>query len=87
MIKECREVDFARKEVKDDKLAEKLWKGSEALIERVEREDAVRRALEKKEKADAEKQHPSGKPAGKTGTALDGNDAQNPKSRRQRKTK
>lgn len=50
LIKECREVDFARVDVKDEKLAEKLWKGSEELIERVEREEAVKRAYEKGEK-------------------------------------
>jgi len=50
LIKECREVDFARVDVKDEKLAEKLWKGSEELIERIEREEAVRRAFEKGEK-------------------------------------
>lgn len=50
LIKECREVDFARIDVRDEKLAEKLWKGSEELIERVEREEAVKRAFEKNEK-------------------------------------
>lgn len=48
-IKECREVDFARIDVKDEKVAKKLWEESDKLIERVEREEAVRRALEKKE--------------------------------------
>jgi NAD(P)-dependent dehydrogenase (short-subunit alcohol dehydrogenase family) len=47
-IKECIEVDFAR-DVKDEVAAKKLWEGSEKLIERVEREEAVRKALLKKE--------------------------------------
>jgi len=49
MIKECREVDFARIDVKDEEVAKKLWQESEKLIERVEREEAVKRAFEKKE--------------------------------------
>ncbi len=70
MIKECQEVAFARSDVKDEKVAKKLWEGSEKLIERVEREEAVRRALEK-EKDDLEKKSPgasSEKPATTTTT-------------------
>ena len=55
MIKECQELTYAREDVKDEKFAKKLWQGSEKLIERVQREDAIRRALEKKEKAELEK--------------------------------
>jgi hypothetical protein len=84
MIKECQEVAFARSDVKDEKAAKKLWEGSEKLIERVEREEAVRRALEKKEKDELEKKSPrtsSEKPAATTAA-----DAK-PKSRRQKKAK
>jgi NAD(P)-dependent dehydrogenase (short-subunit alcohol dehydrogenase family) len=88
LIKECQEVDFARTDLKDEKLAEKLWKGSETLIERVEREEAVRRALEKKEKADAEKaQDPSGKSPEKPEATGSGAEGKKSKSRRQRKAK
>lgn len=88
MVKECRELDYARTDVKDEKVAKKLWEGSEKLIERVEREEAVRRALVKKEKEELEK---SQKPD-KTGTensdaAGNGTDSKKPKSRRQRKAK
>lgn len=55
LIKECMEVDFARADVKDEEVAKKLWEGSEKIIERIEREEAVKRALIKKEKEAAEK--------------------------------
>lgn len=48
-IKECKEIDFLRKEVKDDELAKELWSFSEKQIEALEKEGAVRRALAKKE--------------------------------------
>lgn len=54
-IKECREVDFARTDVRDEKMAQKIWEGSEKLIERVEREEAVKRAMEKRLKEEKEK--------------------------------
>lgn len=67
LIKECREVDFARTDVKDEQVAKKLWEASEKLIERVEREEAVRRALEKKEaeSKDSGKKERSDEGAGK----------------------
>ncbi|KAL4808697.1 hypothetical protein BDV18DRAFT_157638 [Aspergillus unguis] len=49
MIKECREVDFARREITDDAVAKQLWEASERQIEEREREGAVMRALKKKE--------------------------------------
>ncbi|KAL2852131.1 hypothetical protein BJX68DRAFT_59492 [Aspergillus pseudodeflectus] len=49
MIKECREVDFARKEVTDEAVGKQLWEMSEKQIEAKETEGAVRRALEKKD--------------------------------------
>ncbi|OBT61662.1 hypothetical protein VE03_08396 [Pseudogymnoascus sp. 23342-1-I1] len=54
LIKECIEVDLARKDVRDEETAKKLWQASEKLIERVEREEAVKRALKKKEVAEQE---------------------------------
>ncbi|PFH63144.1 hypothetical protein XA68_17253 [Ophiocordyceps unilateralis] len=47
LIKECADVDFARAEVRDEAVAKKLWEESDGLIERVEREQAKRRAAEK----------------------------------------
>ena len=88
LIKECQEMDYARVDVKDETIARKLWEGSEKLVERVEREEAVRRALEKKEleELDTSKSLPE-----KTleGRENGGNEMQNKnsKSRRQRKAK
>ncbi|KAG5951061.1 hypothetical protein E4U53_003854 [Claviceps sorghi] len=58
LIKECIEVDFARTEVKDDEVAQKLWRESDALIERAEKAAAKARAREKaaRDKQDEEKQ-------------------------------
>lgn len=47
-IKECKEIDFLRQEVRDDEVAKELWKLSEKQIEALEKEGAVRRALVKK---------------------------------------
>jgi hypothetical protein len=89
LIKECRETEFPRKDVKDEKIAKQLWEGSEKLIERVEREEAVKRALQKKEKEEAEKSEKASEGvAGKSesnGNATAQN--KNTKSRRQRKAK
>ncbi|KAF4452977.1 alcohol dehydrogenase [Fusarium austroafricanum] len=63
LIKECMEVDFARKEVKDEEVAKKLWQESDALIEKVEKIQARKRAAQKaadekksKEKTEKEKE-------------------------------
>ena len=82
LIKECLEMKFARSDVHDEDIAKNLWEGSEKLIERVEREEAVRRALEKKEKEELEK---SGK--AKEKPVENDNEGNKPKSRRQRKVK
>jgi len=84
LIKECQEINYARVDVKDDKLAKRLWEGSEKLIERVEREEAVRRALEKKEKGEAKKTEEPVEKAPENGS---GTDTKKSKSRRQRKAK
>ena len=49
LIKECMEVDYARKDVDDEEMAKKLWESSDKLIERAEKEAAVKRAKAKKE--------------------------------------
>ncbi|EWZ02623.1 alcohol dehydrogenase [Fusarium oxysporum NRRL 32931] len=63
LIKECMEVDFARKEVKNEEVAKKLWQESDALIEKVEKIQAKKRAAKKaadeknaKEKTEKEKE-------------------------------
>ena len=48
-IKECMQVDLARKDVEDEEMAKKLWESSDKLIERVEKEQAAKRAKAKKE--------------------------------------
>jgi NAD(P)-dependent dehydrogenase (short-subunit alcohol dehydrogenase family) len=49
LIKECMEVDFARKDVRDEEEAKKLWEESDKLIEKTEKEQAIIRARKKKE--------------------------------------
>ena len=48
-IKECMEMDFARTEISDEEVAKKLWEESDALIERVEKAEAKKRAAQKAE--------------------------------------
>lgn len=55
LIKECQVVDFARPEVKDETVAKKLWEESDALIERLEKTQAKKRATEKVEKEKSSK--------------------------------
>ncbi|KAI1815165.1 short chain dehydrogenase/ reductase [Poronia punctata] len=62
LIKDCREVDFARIDLKNEDVAKQLWEASDKLIEKTEKEQAALRALEKKnqemrdqEKKEAEK--------------------------------
>jgi NAD(P)-dependent dehydrogenase (short-subunit alcohol dehydrogenase family) len=92
LIKECMEVDFARADVKDEEAAKKLWEGSEKLIERIEREEAVNRALIKKEKEAAEKAEKEKNGNGKPLAALEpdvasgsGTEGKKSRSRRGRK--
>ncbi|KAK4134355.1 NAD(P)-binding protein [Trichocladium antarcticum] len=48
LVKECMEVDCARKDVDDEAVAKKLWESSDKLIERAEKEAALKRAIAKK---------------------------------------
>ncbi|KAI5291623.1 hypothetical protein KEM54_002723 [Ascosphaera aggregata] len=50
MIKECRERDIARKEIGDLDISKQLWEYSQKQIEEKEKEAAILRALEKKER-------------------------------------
>ncbi|KAF5855086.1 hypothetical protein ETB97_010109 [Aspergillus alliaceus] len=56
MIKECREVDFARTDIKDEEAGKLLWQFSEKQIELKEKESAVKRALANKEQQEKENQ-------------------------------
>ncbi|KAK4938808.1 hypothetical protein LTR10_020815 [Elasticomyces elasticus] len=58
MIKECREYEPLRPEVKHEEVAKKLWEFSEKQIEQLEKEGAVKRALAKKETEKNEKNVP-----------------------------
>jgi len=87
LIKECREVDYARSDVKDEKNAKKLWENSEKLIERVEREEAVRRALEKKEREEADKARTPKEQASTTSATDSVAESKKPKSRKHKKGK
>jgi NAD(P)-dependent dehydrogenase (short-subunit alcohol dehydrogenase family) len=89
MIKECQEMNYARTDVKDEKIAKKLWETSEKLIERVEREEAVKRALEKKEKdlAKGQAQKEQTGATNATSATEEGQDSKKTKSRRQKKAK
>lgn len=86
LIKECGEVDFARKDIHDEKVAKKLWETSEKLIERVEREEAVKRAVQKKDKEALDKKPSANHKQEKAGTP-NVSEVKESKSRRQRKTK
>jgi NAD(P)-dependent dehydrogenase (short-subunit alcohol dehydrogenase family) len=55
MVKECREVDFSRNDVKDEELAKKLWEFSEKQIEAKEKEGALKRAQTKAQEKVTEK--------------------------------
>ncbi|KAK6374958.1 hypothetical protein LTR64_003074 [Lithohypha guttulata] len=68
-IKECREIEPLRPEVRDEVIAGTLWEFSEKQIERLEKQGAVQRALEKKEKENAAKQGVKTTDAGSNGTA------------------
>ncbi|RAL13028.1 putative oxidoreductase [Aspergillus homomorphus CBS 101889] len=58
MIKECGEVDVARKEIRDEAAGKLLWEFSEKMIEVKEKEGAVQRAMAKKEAEQVEKAGP-----------------------------
>ncbi|KAK6220202.1 short-chain dehydrogenase/reductase family Oxidoreductase [Colletotrichum tabaci] len=49
LIKECRVVDFARKDIEDEEVAKKLWEESDKLIETTEKREATLRAMRKEE--------------------------------------
>ena len=98
LIKECREIEPFRPDVKNEEISKKLWEFSEKQIEQLEKEGAVKRALAKKEEEEAAKKaaSKSASKAEKTeaGTGTTANrtasgteHAKTPGSRRSRKAK
>ncbi|KAF3009350.1 hypothetical protein G7054_g8678 [Neopestalotiopsis clavispora] len=89
LLKECIEVDFARKDVKDEAMAEELWKSSDKLIEKTEKEQAALRAVEKKAQEMKEEEDKKAEQAKEieslVGAIKKGKEAENTKSRRNRK--
>ena len=65
MIKECREVDFSRNDIKDAEQAKTLWEFSEKQVGAKEKEGAVLRAFEKKEKEEGKKRQAENKGSAK----------------------
>ena len=86
LIKECREVDYLRQDVKNDEAAKMLWELSEKQIEAVEKEGAVKRKLaklreqEKSEETKGSQDNVNGAAAARANTG-----ARAPQSRRSRK--
>ncbi|KAI2733480.1 hypothetical protein CBS147332_495 [Penicillium roqueforti] len=81
-IKECREMDYARVDVRNDEVGKKLWVFSEKMVEEAEKQSAVIRAFEKKE-AEVEKQKAETEKAKKEAAEKKGKKADG--SRRSRK--
>lgn len=86
MIKECREMQILRTDIKDEAVAKRLWEFSEKQIERLEKEGAFKRAAAKKEQEASGKGEKAN--VSTTGTAQ-GNEEKKPTtgSRRSRKAK
>lgn len=55
-LRECKEVEYQKKEIKDPEVQKMLWAFSEKQIEALEKEGAVKRALVKKENDRLEKE-------------------------------
>ncbi|KPI35481.1 putative oxido [Cyphellophora attinorum] len=91
LIKECRELEPLRPEVKSEDFAKKLWEYSEKQIERLEKQGAVQRAMAKKEAEGATANGDASKQAGrvgeKAGGAASSSEKQTAGSRRSRKAK
>jgi NAD(P)-dependent dehydrogenase (short-subunit alcohol dehydrogenase family) len=83
LIKECREYQFLRSDVVNEDIAKQLWEFSEKQIERLEKQGAVKRALEKKEAEQKKTVGESNTDSATTGGKKD----PTPGSRRSRKAK
>ncbi|KAK6853452.1 oxidoreductase [Apiospora arundinis] len=89
LIKDCVEVDFARKDVKDEAVAKKLWESTDKLIEKTEAELAAVRVLEKKQKDMEEEEKKKAEQVADiealVGSIKKGKEAEKAKSRRRNK--
>ncbi|CAK7237410.1 hypothetical protein SCUCBS95973_009949 [Sporothrix curviconia] len=56
LIKECRLVDAARRDVEDEAVAKALWQDSDVLVEEMEKRSAERRQRDKEANAEAQKE-------------------------------
>ncbi|KAL1892211.1 hypothetical protein Sste5346_007167 [Sporothrix stenoceras] len=56
IIKECRIMDTARRDVEDETVAKALWQDSDALVEETEKRAAERRTLEKEANKEAKEE-------------------------------
>jgi NAD(P)-dependent dehydrogenase (short-subunit alcohol dehydrogenase family) len=86
LVKECRIVKVLRREVADENLQKALWEESEKTVEACERESAVRRAIEKKEREELEKSEKEAKEAAASAAETSkGKAEKQPGSRKSRK--
>lgn len=89
LLRECKEVDYSRKEIRDENTQKTLWAFCEKQIEALEKDGAVKRALAKKENEEVEKAKPNA--PGKVGKGVaaekqkPANASKVPGSRRSRK--
>ena len=77
LIKECKERQYLKSEVKNDKIAKELWEFSEKQIEAIEKKSAIKRATAKREAAESKEKSGS--------TIINSNNKKLPGSRRSRK--
>ncbi|KAI9873891.1 MAG: hypothetical protein M1830_010417 [Pleopsidium flavum] len=85
LVKECREVEYLRKEVQSEEIAKKLWGFSEKQIEALEKESAVRRKLAKMEQEEPEKAKDAMRSANGVASVTSSTGGKVPRSRRNRK--
>ncbi|KAI5307537.1 hypothetical protein KEM55_008045, partial [Ascosphaera atra] len=85
LIKECMERDIARREVGDLDIGKQLWEYSEKQIEEKEKEGAILRHLEKKEREALEAEKRRAEQAKKHGEQKQGAQEKTPGSRRSKK--
>ena len=87
LIKECREFQPLRPEVRNEEVAKKLWEFSEKQIEQLEKEGAVKRALAKKEAEKSEMSKPKSRETDASAANGATESKRAPGSRRNRKAK
>lgn len=75
LVKDCREVDFARTELHDEQVGKKLWEASEKRIQELEKEGAIRRAQAKKAEGEEKEMEKDGQAKGVKDDMANGLDA------------